>query len=221
VTTRPDMQSNDAASLEAAASRPASPARWYLPVKRACDVTAAALGLILCGPFMVAVALAIKLDSPGPVIYRQRRVGLRGAHFVLLKFRTMHVGTPEVASEEMAEEDRLRYTTRVGRVLRKWTLDELPQLFNVLAGEMSLVGPRPALHNQHELIAMRRAAGVDRVRPGMTGLAIVKGGFTLSLEEKVAYDGAYVRRMSLDLDLRCIIKSLRRVTKAGVKGYRR
>src|SRR3990170_1808067 len=221
MTPNSDLPTSDTASLSPAATAPTSLARWYLPVKGVLGVLAATLGLLVFGPLMAAVAVAIRVDSPGPVIYRQRGIGQYGRHFVLLKFRTMRVGTPEVASEEMRDEDRRRYTTRVGRVLRKWTLDELPQLFNVLAGEMSLVGPRPALHNQHELIAMRRAAGVDRVRPGMTGLAIVKGGFTLSLEEKVAYDEAYLRRMSLDLDLRCIVKSLRRVTKAGARGMRR
>lgn len=218
---QPDVSSGDAAGLAAAASRAVPLARWYAPVKRVLDVTAASLGLIVCSPLMLAVAAAIRLDSPGPVMFRQRRVGVGGRHFTLLKFRTMVVGTPEVASEAMSEEDRRRYTTRVGALLRKWTLDELPQLVNVLTGEMSIVGPRPALYNQDELIAMRHALGIDRARPGMTGLAIVKGGFTLSLEEKVAYDAAYIRRMSLDLDLRCIFKSLRRVTKAGVRGHRR
>ncbi len=217
----PDLRSPDAAGVATAPSRSELGTRWYPPVKRLFDVTAAVLGLIVCGPIMLAIAIAIRLDSPGPVLFRQRRVGLGGRHFTLFKFRTMAVGTPEVASEDMNEDDRRRYTTRVGARLRKWTLDELPQLINVLSGDMSVVGPRPALYNQYDLIAMRQAVGVDRVRPGMTGLAIVKGGFTLSLEEKVSYDEAYVRRMSPLLDLRCIFKSLRRVTKAGMGGHRR
>lgn len=181
---------------------------WYPPVKRVMDIAGAAVALILLSPVWLAVAIVIRLDSPGPVIFRQHRIGRHGEPFDVWKFRTMHVGVPDLPSHAVSDGLRGRYTTRAGRVLRRLTLDEIPQLVNVLRGEMSLVGPRPALYNQDDLIRMRHARGIDLVRPGMTGLAQVEGRDAITLEQKVGYDEAYVRGMSPAMDLRCALKTI-------------
>lgn len=185
-----------------------SPAGWYPVLKRFLDVAGAAAALLVLSPVWLVTAVAIHLDSPGPVVFRQRRIGRYSAPFEVWKFRTMHVGVPDLPSDALRGDLRGRYTTRVGRVLRRLTLDEIPQFINVLCGDMSLVGPRPALYNQDELIRMRHDRGIDRVRPGMTGLAQVEGRDAITLEEKVAYDDAYVRGLSPAMDLRCFLKTI-------------
>jgi len=181
---------------------------WYVPMKRVLDVIGSAAALVILSPAWLAIAVAIRVDSPGPTIFRQRRIGRFGRPFMVWKFRTMSVGTPDLPSDVVSDEQRARHTTRVGRVLRRLTLDEIPQFVNVLRGEMSLVGPRPALYNQDDLIRMRQQRGIDRVRPGMTGLAQVEGRDAMTLEEKVGYDDAYVRRLSLGMDVRCLVKTI-------------
>ena len=169
---------------------------------------------LVLSPLLVAVALAVRLDSPGPALFRQRRVGRASREFTILKFRTMRVGTPDLASHLMGPgSDRV---TRVGRWLRRTSLDELPQLLNVLAGDMSLVGPRPALHNQHDLVALRQQAGVDALKPGVTGWAQIHGRDDLPLDRKVAYDRWYLEHVSLGLDLGIALRTpLRAVLLAG------
>lgn len=181
---------------------------WYLPMKRFLDVAGAAAALLVLSPVWLVAAVAIRLDSPGPVVFRQRRIGRYGEPFQVWKFRTMNMGVPDLPSDALHGDLRGRYTTRVGRVLRRLTLDEIPQFVNVLRGDMSLVGPRPALYNQDDLIRMRRERGIDRVRPGMTGLAQVEGRDANTLEQKVGYDEMYVRHLSLAMDLRCLLKTL-------------
>lgn len=180
----------------------------YASIKRIIDVVVGVAAFIVFSPIMVVITIAIRVDSPGPVIFRQRRIGHWGQSFMLNKFRTMVVGTPDLPSDALSGEARRSRTTRVGRVLRYLCLDELPQLVNVIGGDMSLVGPRPALYNQDELIHMRHERGVDRVRPGMTGLAQVEGRDSLSLDEKVAYDALYVNRLSLGMDVRILLRTL-------------
>ena len=174
--------------------------------KRATDVAGAAAAVIVAAFPMLVIAGAILADSGRPVLIKQRRIGIGGGEFGMWKFRTLPVGTPQ-----MAKSDLLRgmqpATTRLSRFLRRYSLDELPQLFNVLAGTMSLIGPRPALFTQDDLVALRLAAGVLRVRPGLTGLAQVSGRENLTLEEKVALDADYVRRLTPGLDLWIVLRT--------------
>lgn len=176
-----------------------------LKMKRATDI-ALCLGAAFVGaPILALVALAIKLDSPGPVIFKQRRVGVDGQFFEIYKFRTMKVGTPNVPTDQMLKLPNP--VTRVGHVLRRTSLDELPQLFNVLKGEMSLVGPRPALYNQEELTAKRLACGVLKFPPGITGWAQVNGRDELADDVKVEADRWYCDNWSYMLDWRIIAKT--------------
>ncbi|WP_309722016.1 sugar transferase, partial [Armatimonas sp.] len=168
-------------------------------MKRFADFIAALIGLLLSGPLWLVIALFVRLDSPGPVLFRQRRVGRGGKEFVLLKFRSMRTDTPNLPTAALIASGLEPYTP-VGKWLRKTSLDELPQLWNVLVGEMSLVGPRPALPSQTELNAQREALGVQALRPGITGWAQVNGRDNLSDAEKVARDAEYLQRQSLLLD---------------------
>jgi lipopolysaccharide/colanic/teichoic acid biosynthesis glycosyltransferase/glycosyltransferase involved in cell wall biosynthesis len=170
------------------------PGGTFAFAKRAADLALAALGLVLAAPVLLAVAIAIRLESPGPVLFRQRRSGRGSSEFVLLKFRSMAVGTPDLATHLVGTGQLT--VTRVGAFIRRTSLDELPQLWNILRGDMTLVGPRPALYNQHDLIAMRQAAGVDALRPGLTGWAQVNGRDEIPMERKVAYDREYLERLS-------------------------
>ena len=173
--------------------------------KRLVDVLFAGLGIIVCSPVVAVVALAIKLTSPGPVLYWSNRVGRGGALFAMPKFRTMRTGTPAVASHLLVDpQSRL---TPIGGFLRRTSLDEIPQLWNVIIGNMSLVGPRPALFNQDDLIHLRLAAGIDRLKPGITGWAQINGRDELPIPEKVAYDREYMERQSLLLDFTIILRT--------------
>jgi len=179
----------------------------YDGVKRLADILLAAALAVVLSPVMLALALAIRLDDPGPVLFRQRRTGRHGKLFTMLKFRTMVVNAPNISTEEMKAQGR-SFHTRIGRLLRKTSLDELPQLWNILRGEMSFVGPRPALYNQDRLIALREEAGVHTVRPGITGWAQVNGRDDLDDETKVAYDREYVFTRSPRRDMETVWKTL-------------
>lgn len=201
-------------SPRAAAAAPAEPRRIeplpagpYGGLKRGADVVVAAGLLVLLSPVMLAVAIAIRLDSNGPALFRQRRSGRGSGEFVIFKFRTMKAGTPDLASHLMQREAASRIT-RLGALLRRTSLDELPQLWNVLRGEMTLVGPRPALHNQDDLIALRRAAGVDALRPGVTGWAQVNGRDDLPIPRKVELDRWYLEHASPRLDLEILLRTV-------------
>ena len=182
-------------------------------MKRFLDFCAALLGLVLTAPLWLLLALLIRLDSPGPVLFRQRRVGKNGQEFVLLKFRSMRTETPNLSTAELRVSGLEPYT-RVGKWLRKTSLDELPQLWNVLVGEMSLVGPRPALPSQTELNAAREALGVHKLRPGITGWAQVNGRDNLTDAEKVARDVEYLKRQSVGLDLWILVRTVAAVFSA-------
>jgi len=185
-------------------------------LKRLTDVVLACLGLLVASPVLLAVAIAIRLESPGPVLFRQRRSGRGSSEFILFKFRSMAAGTPDLATH-LVEPGRVRIT-RVGAVLRRTSLDELPQLWNILRGDMTLVGPRPALYNQHDLIAMRQAAGVDALRPGLTGWAQINGRDEIPMERKVAYDREYLERLSPRFDAEILVRTaLTLFTMRGVK----
>ena len=173
-------------------------------VKRALAIVLSLVGILVLGWLLILLSIAIKLDSPGPVLFRQKRVGLGKSHFYILKFRTMRIDTPKDMPTHLLVNPE-QYITRVGRFLRKTSLDELPQLFNILAGHMAIVGPRPALWNQFDLIAERDRYGANDIRPGLTGWAQINGRDELEIDVKARYDGEYVQRMSLAFDIRCIL----------------
>jgi lipopolysaccharide/colanic/teichoic acid biosynthesis glycosyltransferase/glycosyltransferase involved in cell wall biosynthesis len=175
-------------------------------LKRAFDLVASLLGLVIAAPLMIALAIAIRLDSPGPALFRQRRVGLGSREFVLLKFRSMAADTPDLATH-LVQPGQL-VVTRVGRFLRRTSFDELPQLWNVLVGDMSLVGPRPALHNQHDLVEMRQREGVDALRPGLTGWAQINGRDEIPMARKVALDREYLDRVSFAQDVGILARTV-------------
>lgn len=172
--------------------------RLSLLIKRLGDVILSMIILLLAMPIMLLIAFVIKLDSPGPILFKQKRVGLNGQLFEIYKFRTMAAGTPDLPTSEMLKlPSRI---TKVGAVLRRYSLDEIPQLFNVLKNEMSLVGPRPALYNQTELTSKRLAAGVLRYLPGITGWAQINGRDELEIAEKVEADKWYCDHFNNWLD---------------------
>ena len=173
-------------------------------VKRALAIVLSLVSILTLGWLLILLSIAIKLDSPGPVLFRQKRVGLGKSHFYILKFRTMRIDTPRDMPTHLLVNPE-QYITRVGRFLRKTSLDELPQLFNILAGHMAIVGPRPALWNQFDLIAERDKYGANDIRPGLTGWAQINGRDELEIDVKARYDGEYVERMSLVFDIRCIL----------------
>jgi len=181
----------------------------YGVVKRVIESMVAGLALIVLSPLIGLIALAITLDTTGTAVFRQIRVGRHGEPFAMYKFRTMRQGTPEMSKEALLQSGGMGAVTRVGWFLRRTSLDELPQLANIVLGQMSLVGPRPALPSQHNLNTARRAAGIDQVLPGITGYAQVMGCEDLLLEEKVANDAYYVRHLSFWLDLKILALSVR------------
>ena len=181
----------------------------YLIWKRGMDILLSAAGImLLCIP-MAVIALLIKIDSPGPVLFRQKRVGINKKHFYILKFRSMPVSVPkDVPTHEFHAVDAL---SPFQRFIRRTSLDELPQLINILCGDMSVVGPRPALWNQFDLIAERDKYGANSIRPGLTGWAQINGRDELSIEEKAGFDGEYVRSLSFRFDLRCFFGTFLKV----------
>lgn len=172
-------------------------------MKRAFDILCGLAGLILLSPLLLAIGLAVRLDSPGPALHWSSRVGRLNRIFAMPKFRTMRIGAPDVATHLL--NDPAQWVTPLGRFLRRTSLDELPQLWSVLKGDMSLVGPRPALFNQDDLVALRTAAGVHALRPGVTGWAQINGRDELPIPEKVKLDREYLERRSLAFDLRIIL----------------
>lgn len=191
--------------------------RIYLSLKRCFDVTLAFVLLVLLLPVFVVLYVAIKMDSPGPVFFKQKRIGIHKSYFLILKYRTMRIDTPKDMPTHLLE-DPEQYITRMGRFMRKYSLDELPQLFNILSGEMSFVGPRPALWNQFDLIEERDKYGANDVPVGLTGWAQVNGRDELPIAVKAKLDGYYTAHCSVWLDLLCLFKTIFAVSNAqGVK----
>ena len=175
--------------------------------KRLIDLALSALGLIVLSPLFLILAIAIKLDDPGPVFFRQKRVGIHKTYFDILKFRTMKMETPhDMPTHLLANPEQ--YITRVGRVLRKTSLDELPQIFQIFTGKMSVIGPRPALWNQFDLIAQRDRYGANDVRPGLTGWAQINGRDELPIDVKARLDGEYVKNLSFGFDCWCFFGTI-------------
>jgi O-antigen biosynthesis protein WbqP len=189
--------------------------------KRLFDIAASVAGILVLSPLFIFLAIGVKFSSPGPVFFKQKRIGLNKKHFHMLKFRTMFNDAPSDIPTHMLQNPYI-YITPLGRFLRKTSLDELPQLFNILRGDMTIVGPRPALWNQDDLVAARDKYGANDVRPGLTGLAQISGRDELPIEIKAAYDGEYIKKMSLLFDFKIIFLTVFSVAKAeGVKEGKR
>jgi O-antigen biosynthesis protein WbqP len=184
----------------------------YKVIKRVIDFTAALIGGIILTPVFIILMIAIKLDSKGPVLFKQKRVGRNKKHFNILKFRTMRVDTPKDKPTHLLENPE-QYITKMGAFLRKTSLDELPQIWNILVGQMSIVGPRPALWNQYDLIEERDKYGANDVRPGLTGWAQINGRDELLIPVKAQFDGEYIQRMNFRFDCKCLIKTITSIIK--------
>ena len=185
----------------------------YMPIKRRLGFSIALVACILLIPVFAFIMAAIKVESRGPVFFKQKRVGLNKNHFNILKFRTMYIETPnDTPTHLLADPDV--YITRVGKILRKTSLDELPQLFNILKGEMAFVGPRPALWNQYDLIDERDKYKANDTLPGLTGWAQINGRDELPIEIKAKLDGEYIKRMGLLMDARCFVATIFSVLKS-------
>ena len=181
--------------------------------KRLIDIILSFLGIVVLSLPMLIIAIAIKCDSRGPVFFKQKRVGKNKKHFMILKFRTMRTDTPHDAPTHELNDPK-RWITKVGGFLRKTSLDELPQLFNILAGSMSVIGPRPALWNQFDLIDERDKYGANDVRPGLTGWAQINGRDELPIPDKAALDGEYIKRMGFGFDCKCFFGTVKSVLKS-------
>ena len=175
-------------------------------MKRFFDFICSLLAIILLSPVLLLLSMVILIDSGRPIVFRQKRVGLNNQLFDIRKFRTMKQGTRNAPTADLKEFDHC--VTRCGRFLRKTSLDELPQLFNILRGEMSFVGPRPLIPEEEEIRSLREASGVYRMRPGVTGLAQVNGRDLLTAEQKVAYDAYYVEHHTLFMDIRILFQTI-------------
>jgi len=181
--------------------------------KRIIDLVVAIVSLIVFSPIFVFACVAIKLDSHGSIFFQQSRVGRGKREFKVLKFRTMVIDAPNEEPTGMLKNPN-EYITRVGKVLRKTSFDELPQLINIIVGDMSVVGPRPVIPKEYELIAKRDEHGVYDVRPGLTGWAQINGRDEVTVESKVRYDSEYANNVSFWFDVRCILKTIPLVLRA-------
>ena len=181
--------------------------------KRLLAIVLSLLGLICLGWLLILLCIAIKIDSPGPVLFKQKRVGKGKSHFYILKFRTMRIDTPkDMPTHLLANPEQ--YITRMGKFLRKTSLDELPQLLNILKGDMAIIGPRPALWNQFDLIAERDKYGANDIRPGLTGWAQINGRDELEIDVKAKLDGEYVERLSFGFDVKCFLGTIAAVLRS-------
>ena len=180
--------------------------------KRILDIILSGCGILVLAPVYLILAIAIKVDDPGPVFFRQKRVGIHKTHFNILKFRTMKMDTPRDMPTHLLTNPE-QYITRVGKVLRKFSLDELPQIFQIFTGDMSVIGPRPALWNQFDLIEERDKYGANDVRPGLTGWAQINGRDELPIDVKARFDGEYVEKLSFAFDCKCFFGTITSVLK--------
>lgn len=184
----------------------------YKYIKRTADFVFSFIALIIFSPVFFFIGFLIKIESDGPIFFVQKRSGKNGNHFNIYKFRSMKNGTPDLATDKLANPEQ--FITRIGKFIRKTSLDELPQLINIIRGDMSFVGPRPALYNQYELIKARRLEGIDCLKPGLTGYAQIMGRDFISDEQKVEYDKYYMNNMSFFLELKIIFLTFFKVLKA-------
>ncbi|SNS62500.1 O-antigen biosynthesis protein WbqP [Bacillus sp. OK838] len=185
----------------------------YLKIKRLIDIVLSLIGLIILSPIFLILILAIKLDSKGPVLFKQKRVGINKTHFNILKFRTMKIDTPKDTPTHLLQNPE-QYITKMGKFLRKTSLDELPQILNIFVGNMSIIGPRPALWNQYDLIEERGKYGANDIPPGLTGWAQINGRDEIPIEVKAQLDGEYVEKISFWMDVKCFFGTIVSVVKS-------
>ena len=179
-------------------------------IKRLLAIVLSLCGMIVLSPLLLILCIAIKMDSPGPVLFKQKRVGIHKRYFNILKFRTMRIDTPhDMPTHMLANPDQ--YITKMGRFLRKTSLDELPQLWNIFVGDMAVIGPRPALWNQFDLLAERDKYKANDVRPGLTGWAQIHGRDELEIADKARLDGYYVEHLSFWMDVKCFFGTIKAV----------
>lgn len=185
----------------------------YSKVKRIIDFIVALIGLIVLSWLFLILIIWIKIDSKGPVLFKQKRIGIHKSYFNIYKFRTMYIDTPkDMPTHMLADPDQ--YITKAGKFLRKTSLDELPQILNILKGEMSIIGPRPALWNQDDLVAERDKYGANDVMPGLSGWAQINGRDELPIDVKAKLDGEYADKISLSFDLKCFFGTIKSVLKS-------
>jgi len=185
----------------------------YMQLKRIIDVVLSFLGLIILSPLFIGLIIGIKLDSKGPILFKQRRIGIHKTHFNILKFRTMKIDTPKDTPTHLLDNPD-QYITKMGKFLRRTSLDELPQIINILRGEMSIIGPRPALWNQYDLVEERDKYNVHDVPPGLAGYAQIKGRDELPIDVKAELDGKYVKKIGLWMDMKCFLGTIISVVKS-------
>lgn len=186
-------------------------------IKRIIDFILSLIGLIVLSPVFLILILAIRIDSKGPILFKQKRVGLNKSHFMIFKFRTMRIDTPKDTPTHLLENPD-QWITKVGKFLRKTSLDELPQILNILKGEMAIIGPRPALWNQYDLIAERDKYKANDIKPGLTGWAQINGRDELPIDVKAKLDGHYVDHITFGFDVKCFFGTIVSVLKSdGVK----
>jgi len=176
-------------------------------LKRSFDICIAVILIIIFLPLWIIISLLIKIDSPGSVFFLQKRVGLDSRYFNIIKFRSMREGTIDLPAEEL--KDREKLVTRIGKFLRRFSIDEFPQLFNILKGDMSFAGPRPSHLGQVEQIRLRKEIGTDKVRPGLTGLAQVNGRDDITIPEKAEFDRIYVYEYKTFMDFKIFLKTIK------------
>jgi O-antigen biosynthesis protein WbqP len=190
---------------------------FYLKFKRFYDFILALIGLIVLSPLFILLMILIKIDSKGPILFKQKRIGRNKKHFYILKFRTMRVDTPKDTPTHMLENPE-KWITKMGKFLRKTSLDEIPQIINILKGDMSIIGPRPALWNQYDLVEERDKYRVHDLYPGLTGYAQINGRDELSISDKAKLDGYYVQKVNFCLDIRIFFNTIIKIIKRdGVK----
>ena len=185
----------------------------YKVIKRFLDFIISIIGFIVLIPFFIILVILIKLTSKGPVLFKQKRVGKNKKHFNIYKFRTMRIDTPSDMPTHMLDNPE-QWITKVGKFLRKTSLDELPQIFNIIKGDMSIVGPRPALWNQYDLIEERDKYGANDIYPGLTGYAQIKGRDELPIEQKAELDGYYTKNLGFWLDVKVFFGTIVSVFKS-------
>ena len=181
----------------------------YLFLKRAVDIMVSLCALIVLTPILIVISVLIKIESRGPIIFKQNRVGINSKEFTIYKFRSMKVGSPEVASNSL--NDYRSHITLVGKFIRKTSLDELPQIINVIKGDMSLVGPRPVISSEVKLLDYRRKLGIDKMLPGITGWAQINGRDNMTLERKIYLESEYKNNRSFLFDIKILFMTVKKV----------